>query len=487
MKKVPFYANHDDNMHCSVAVYRMLFDYFLKRKMSWTVMDKMAGFEDGKAPWTVTIWERMSRQGFDIRMIELFDYKRYEKEGDAYLRKYLTKEEYDWQVKHTNVLDIQSRIASFLKQVHVEMRRPTMDDIDEMLDDGRLVFLTVNSRVLNDKEGYVSHAVLVIGQNDKEYIIHDPGLPGQPSRHVPKLKIWDAMGGEQTTSEATGVKYRPIPLRADVVLAQQHTAYSRAALAKLFDKGLVHLGERRLKAGDKIPSNSILTSDLSSLTADDAEIDLPVLYEDDDCVVVNKPAGVLTHAQGAFTTEASVASFLRNKVVDMSGDRAGVVHRLDRATSGVIIGGKNPEALGYLQKQFADRKVKKTYMAIVEGHLKQKEAIIDMPIDRNPKAPATFRVGPNGKPAKTRYKVLEESDKYSLVELKPETGRTHQLRVHMMQLGHPIVGDPLYGKGAFEDRLYLHAMSLEIVIPETEERKTFVAPLPPEFKELMES
>jgi 23S rRNA pseudouridine1911/1915/1917 synthase len=487
MKKVPFYANHEDNMHCSSAVYRMLFGYFLKRKIGWEAIDKMAGFENGKAPWTVTIWERMSNQGFDIRMIEAFDYVRYEKEGDAYLRKHLTKEEYDWQVEHTNILEIQPYIAAFRKRIQVENRRPTIHDIDDMLDDSRLVMVTLNSQTLNGKEGYVSHAVLVIGHDDNDYIIHDPGLPPLPSRHIPKMKIWEAMGGEQTSSEVTGIKYRPVPLRADVVLAQQHTAYSRAALAKLFDKGLVKLNDKQLKAGDKIPSNAVLDSDLSTLTADNADIDLPVIYEDDDCVVINKPAGVLTHAQGAYTTEASVASFMRSKVVDMNGDRAGVVHRLDRPTSGVIIGGKNPEALGYLQKQFAERKVKKTYIAIIEGHLKQSEAIIDMPIDRNPKAPATFRVGANGKPAKTRYKVLEETDKYSLVELKPETGRTHQLRVHLQQLGHPIVGDPLYGDGTFGGRLYLHALSLEIIIPENDEHKTFTAPLPPEFKQLMES
>ena len=486
MKKVPFYANHDDNMHCSIAVYRMLFDYFMDRRIGWAEMDKMAGFENGKAPWTVTIWERMSRQGFDVRMIELFDYARYEKEGDAYLRKYLTKEEYDWQVKHTNILDIQPAIASFLKQVHVESRRPTLGDIDDMLDDGRLVMLTLNSRVLNDKEGYVSHAVLVIGQNSREYVIHDPGLPGRPNLHVPKLKIWEAMGGDQTTSEATGVKYKPVPMRADLLLAQMHPLYSRAALAKLFDKGLVKLGDKQLKAGDKVPSNAMLDAELSPLQLENSDIDLPILYEDDDCLVINKPAGVLTHAQGAFTAEASVATFLRSRVVEMTGDRAGVVHRLDRATSGVLIGAKNPKALSFLQKQFADRKAKKTYIAIVEGHLKQKEAIVDMPIERNPKLPATFRVGPNGKPAKTHYRVIDETDKYSLVELKPETGRTHQLRVHMMQLGHPIVGDPLYGKGTFEGRLYLHAQSLEITLPETSERKTFTAPLPPEFKELME-
>jgi 23S rRNA pseudouridine1911/1915/1917 synthase len=206
------------------------------------------------------------------------------------------------------------------------------------------------------------------------------------------------------------------------------------------------------------------------------------LFEDENCIVINKPAGVLTHALGKHGNEASVASFLRGKVIGLDGDRAGIVHRLDRATSGVIIGAKNQETLSMLQKQFALRKVKKTYMAVVEGLPDPSEAIIDMPIERNPKAPATFRVGTNGKPSRTHYKVVRSNQQYSLLELKPETGRTHQLRVHLAKIGHPIVGDPLYGAGAYGDQLFLHALSLEITIPGGE-RKTFTAPLPSVFEE----
>ncbi len=161
------------------------------------------------------------------------------------------------------------------------------------------------------------------------------------------------------------------------------------------------------------------------------------------------------------------------------------MHRLDRATSGIIIGAKNQRALSLLQKQFAQRAAKKTYVTIVEGHLKQPEALIDMPIERNPKAPATFRVGANGKPSKTHYKVIQEGPKTSLLELKPETGRTHQLRVHLAKLGHPIVGDPLYGHGSYGDRLFLHALSLEITLPNGQ-RQTFTAPLPTEFQEQLQ-
>jgi 23S rRNA pseudouridine1911/1915/1917 synthase len=485
MKKVPFYANHEDNMHCAVAIYRMLFDYFQHRQVDWEEMDKMAGFENHKAAWTVTIWERMSNQSFDIRMIENFNYRRYMKEGDVYLHEYLTDEEYDWQVSHTNILDMQPYIPSFLKNVKIESRQPTLDDIDDMLDEGRLVFLTLNSRALSDKEGYVSHAVLILAKEGDEYIMHDPGLPPAPYRRVAKSKVWTAMGAENNTSEATGVKFKPQPTRADVLLARQYPEYSRAALSKLFDMGLVRYEEKTLKAGEKLLSNVALDADLSPLVPDNSDIDIPILYEDDDIVVLNKPAGVLTHSQGKFGTEPSVATFLRHKVTNLDGDRAGVVHRLDRPTSGVIIGAKNPQALSYLQKQFADRTIKKTYVAIVRGHLKQKEAIIDMPIERNPKAPATHRVGANGKPAVTRYAVIAENEHASLIELKPQTGRTHQLRVHLQHLGHPIVGDSLYGDGKHGDRLYLHAQSLDVSLPKSHERKIFTAPLPPEFEEYM--
>lgn len=273
--------------------------------------------------------------------------------------------------------------------------------------------------------------------------------------------------------------------RLDVVVAAAMPLLSRAFVQKLCDSGRVLVNGEICKTGYKLRAGDKVSVDYDEAELGKIEdIDLPILYEDDDCIVINKPAGVLTHALGKHGNEASVASFLRSKVVGLDGDRAGIVHRLDRATTGVIIGAKNQAALTALQKQFSQRKTKKTYIAIVKGHLDPSEAVIDMPIERNPKAPATFRVGANGKEAKTRYKVLEEGVKYSLVELTPETGRTHQLRVHLAKVGHPIVGDPLYGGAKYGDRLYLHALSLEITLP-TSERKIFTAPLPTDFKQRM--
>jgi 23S rRNA pseudouridine1911/1915/1917 synthase len=258
---------------------------------------------------------------------------------------------------------------------------------------------------------------------------------------------------------------------------------SRASATKLIEGGKVTVnGEPVLKSGYKLREGEEVKVDFDVETLQDIPtIKLPVLYEDDDCVVIIKPVGLLTHSKGEFYPEATVETWLRSRT-KITGARAGIVHRLDRATSGVMICAKTPEALKWLQKQFSQRKTKKTYYAVVTGTLKQPEAVIDMPIERNPKAPATFRVGINGKSANTTYKVITTNDKYSLVELKPETGRTHQLRVHLNHLGHPIVGDYMYG-GVKHDRLMLHAYSLELTLPDRR-RMTFSAPVPKEFKKM---
>lgn len=261
---------------------------------------------------------------------------------------------------------------------------------------------------------------------------------------------------------------------------------SRAYAAKLIETERVSVnGASQVKPGYKLRADDIVTVDYDPSTeAQVPDIELEVLYEDDDCIVINKPLGLLTHSKGAFNPEPTVATWLRGRVKGIESNRAGIVHRLDRATSGVMICAKTPEALSWLQKQFAQRRTKKTYVAVVRGVMKPQAAIIDMPIERNPKAPATFRVGPQGKSAKTTYRTIESSASYSLLELKPETGRTHQLRVHLAHQEHPIVGDVLYN-GEKAQRLYLHATELELTILKEHERKVFSVPLPPEFKKIM--
>lgn len=267
--------------------------------------------------------------------------------------------------------------------------------------------------------------------------------------------------------------------RTDKLIADYFPSYPRAALHKLFESGDVEMNEKPVKPGIKVRLGDNIRIDLSPLEITIADIELPVIYEDSDVLVVNKPAGVISHARGRYFDEPSVASFVRQKVAHLTGERSGIVHRLDRATSGVMVCAKNPEALSWLQRQFSDRKVQKTYMAVVVGSMPTDEGIIDMPIARNPAKPVTFHVDPTGKDSVTNYKVVSSHNGYTLLELKPVTGRTHQLRVHLNHLKHPIVGDDLY-PGEPAERLMLHAYSLTITLP-SKEQVTFTAPIPEEF------
>ncbi len=473
-------------MHCMLAAYRSIFAYFLHRELSWEELESLTGYTPDRAAWTVKALVAFQDLGFDVRMIEPFDYRRYMREGVSYLNELYSPEEMQWFLEKSNIKDIQPQIPKFLERVKYTCRRASLADIDQMLDEERLVFVTVNGRVLNDRDGFTSHALLVIGRQGDDFVAHDSGgklTKPQASRIISRHKLWEAMGGDENTSEVTGFKLvsQKQHKRLDVYVVEQHPSISRAFAAKLIEQGKVFVNDQSSKPGFKLHANDDVTIDYTEAEQEAVpNVDLPILYEDDDCIVINKPVGILTHSKGAFNPEATVASFVRQRISGMAGDRAGIVHRLDRATSGVIICAKHPEALSLLQKQFALRKAKKSYAAIITGTLTPDHAIIDMPIERNPKAPATFKVGVNGKPSITEYQVEQSSEHYALLRLKPQTGRTHQLRVHLAQQKHPIVGDVLYD-GEPAERLYLHAESLEITLP-NRERKTFTAPLPKEFQ-----
>lgn len=268
--------------------------------------------------------------------------------------------------------------------------------------------------------------------------------------------------------------------RADVVATEYLPKLSRSYIHSLFDAGQITVNKQKTKAGHKLKVSDTLyvEFDPDEITHTE-EINLPLIYEDKNVLVINKPAGVISHSRGRYWYESSVASFIRQKT-SQEGDRAGIVHRLDRSTSGVMICAKNTDTLKMLQKQFATKKAKKTYVAIVSGHMKHKEAIIDMPIERNPKQPQMFRTGQNGKQARTGFQVIKSYKMHDKLILTPYTGRTHQLRVHLKHLGHPILGDTLYGIET-HSRLMLHALSLEITLPGLE-RRTFIAAEPYEFK-----
>lgn len=268
--------------------------------------------------------------------------------------------------------------------------------------------------------------------------------------------------------------------RFDIVATEMLPMLSRAYVHVLIEGKRILLNGEQQKPGYKLRAGDVITTDFEEAEIDQiADIELPILYEDENVLVINKPAGIISHSRGRYWNEPSVASFVRQKS-GQEGERSGIVHRLDRATSGVMICAKNADTLSYLQKQFSSRKVKKTYTAIVEGHMKLPEAIVDMPIERNPKAPSTFRVGANGKPSQTKYSVIDTSKECEMLRLQPVTGRTHQLRVHLAHQKHPIIGDTLYN-GKEAERLMLHAQSLEITLPGGQ-RTTFEAPLPEIFR-----
>jgi len=266
-------------------------------------------------------------------------------------------------------------------------------------------------------------------------------------------------------------------IRLDHVLTERYPEYNRSTLQNFVKSGYVTVDGKTITK----PNYELIREENPKIVLSIPERQLPedvkqfLIYEDDNVIVLNKPSGLLSMAKGEFTTEPTLE------------DYGLLVHRLDRDTSGVVILAKNEATRTMLRKQFQDRKAHKTYYAIVDGHPKLDEALINLPIARNLKHPTTFMVDPKGKPAETYYKVVKKSDKHSLIELKPVSGRTHQLRVHLNYIGCPIVGDRVYNEKSKANRLMLHANSLEITIPGENEntRKTFTADLPKEFNELI--
>ncbi len=259
--------------------------------------------------------------------------------------------------------------------------------------------------------------------------------------------------------------------RLDIKTLEQYPRYSRATIQKFIKDGRVKVnGEVAKKPNTLIEDGAEIELELPKESTGEKP---PVIYEDDNVIVFNKPAGLLSIKKGDYSPEPAIE------------DWGEIVHRLDRDTSGVIIVAKNFSTKGALQKQFQQRKTHKTYYAVVEGIPKQPHAIINIPLARNLKKPTTFMPDENGREAITEYKVIAQGEKRALLELKPQTGRTHQLRIHLAHIGTPILGDKVYNpKGNKADRMYLHAASLEITIPGKEhgERKTFTAELPEDFK-----
>ena len=255
--------------------------------------------------------------------------------------------------------------------------------------------------------------------------------------------------------------------RLDHIMVEIYKSYNRSTLQKFIENGFVKVdGELATKPNQTFPDGVKIELNVPEKLKN-SDVKPKIIYEDDNVLVVDKPAGLLSEAKGEYCPERTLADF------------GYIAHRLDRDTSGVMILAKTEAVQKFLKKQFQDRKVHKTYRAVIHGQPKLDEARIDLPLLRDKKRPTTFRVDPNGKEAETFYKVLKSNQDYSLVELKPTTGRTHQLRVHMQYLGHPIVGDPVYGDDNAK-RLYLHACELEITLPGGK-RTTFKSKMPESF------
>ena len=274
-------------------------------------------------------------------------------------------------------------------------------------------------------------------------------------------------------------------LRLDLFLAGKLENVSRSAVKDAIKHGYVRVNEhvcqrpsRRIKAGEVVgwyaPIKPLLVP---------SAISVPIIYEDDQVVVVDKPAGMVVHP-GAGTDGGTLVEGLlaaRDLPVDDDPSRPGVVHRLDKETTGIIVVAKTPQALSSLKRQFASREVTKFYLALVEGNIEEEEGLIDAPVGRDPARPRIMAVTPRGRPAKTAFRVLERLPRGTLLLLRPKTGRTHQLRVHMHYIGHPIVGDPLYGSEG--EHMFLHAWRIAFVHPITGEQMRFEAPVPPWFPE----
>jgi 23S rRNA pseudouridine1911/1915/1917 synthase len=222
------------------------------------------------------------------------------------------------------------------------------------------------------------------------------------------------------------------------------------------------------------------------------DIPLDIVYEDERCVVINKAQGMVVHPghgnkQGTLANALYFRRLKKNKG-HPEGIRTGIVHRLDKDTSGLIIAAYDDDAHAFLAGQFKDRKVIKKYAAIIHGTPKETQGRIETFIARDPKDRKRFTVSNTGKNAVTFYKVIKSLQNYSLVTLRPRTGRTHQLRVHLKQLGHPILGDPIYG---YKDKIFpgaslmLHSKTLAIVLPGETERRVFTSVLPDRFFDII--
>ncbi|MEI8072982.1 MAG: RluA family pseudouridine synthase [Candidatus Saccharibacteria bacterium] len=279
--------------------------------------------------------------------------------------------------------------------------------------------------------------------------------------------------------------------RIDSILANKFPDFSRAMWSEIIKANHVTIDGKNTKPSEKVSEGSVISGlfpEIHNVSLIKPNSDIQVLYKDKDVIVINKPAGIVVHPSGKHN-QASVAGAFEAEVEDDDLLRPGIVHRLDKDTSGVMILSRSLKSKHYLQNQFKTRKVDKTYVALVWGSLDKPMARIEFPITRSKKNPEKMMVSTSGKMAISEYRVIKEYKDYSLIEIKLLTGRTHQIRVHFSHLGNPIVGDVMYGNKNSQkglNRQFLHSSKLGITLP-SGQYKVFQADLPEDLDNFIKS
>jgi len=280
--------------------------------------------------------------------------------------------------------------------------------------------------------------------------------------------------------------------RLDKYVCQKCSELSRTYVQKLIGDGHITVNDLVVKAGLKLNIGDRLTvtipSAAPSLLLPEA-IPLNIIYEDDDLLVIDKPAGLAIHPAPGHPSHTLVNAILSHLPTLPDTDdslRPGIVHRLDKDTSGVMLVAKNSRAQANLIDQFKTHSVVKAYLALVKGHLTPESGVIEAPIGRDPRNRKRMAVVTKGREARTQYNVVKYVGDDTLLEVKPETGRTHQIRVHLSAIGYPVVGDKVYGvKSPFLSRQFLHAYRLGVKLPSTGEYVEFESELPPDLAQAL--
>lgn len=283
--------------------------------------------------------------------------------------------------------------------------------------------------------------------------------------------------------------------RLDKVVAEKITDLSRTKIKELVNDKNILVNKKFEKVSYKVQSGDVIDITIppvKPLSLEAENLHLDIVYEDSDVIVVNKPQGMVVHPSAGHPDHTLVNGLLyhtRDLADSPEGFRPGIVHRIDKDTSGLLMIAKNDKARESLEKQLAEKINKREYLAIVHGNFEVKNGIINAPIGRNPNNRKQMAVNPKGKDAVTHFTVLEQFKNYSLVKCVLETGRTHQIRVHMKYIGHPLAGDPLYGpnKTLMGHGQFLHAKTLGFYQPSTNDLLEFSAPLPTIFEKQLEN